>query len=43
MEIPYKGAVRYAIQDIHDGLCSSFSYAGAQNLEEYHAKVKWTT
>lgn len=43
MEIPYKGAVRYAIQDIHDGLCSAFSYAGAQNLEEYHAKAKWTT
>ncbi len=42
MEIPYKGAVKYAIEDIHDGLCSAFSYAGAVNLEEYHAKVKWT-
>jgi IMP dehydrogenase len=43
MEIPYKGAVKYAIEDIHDGLCSAFSYAGAINLEEYHSKVKWTT
>lgn len=43
MEIPYKGAVKYAVKDIHDGLCSSFSYAGAKNLEEYHKKVKWTT
>ena len=42
MEIPYKGAVKYAIEDIHDGLCSAFSYAGALNLEEYHKKVKWT-
>jgi len=43
MEIPYKGAVKYAIKDIHDGLCSAFSYAGAVNLEEFHARVKWTT
>jgi len=43
MEIPYKGAVKYAIKDIYDGLCSAFSYAGAKNLEEFHAKVKWTT
>ena len=41
MEIPYKGAVRYAIKDIHDGLCSAFSYAGASNLKEYHEKVLW--
>jgi len=43
MEIPYKGAVKYAIEDIHDGLCSAFSYAGAANLDEYHDKAKWTT
>ncbi len=42
MEIPYKGAVKYAVEDIHDGLCSAFSYAGAVNLEEYHTKVEWT-
>ena len=42
MEIPYKGAVKYAIEDIHDGLCSAFSYAGAVNLKEYHTKVEWT-
>ena len=43
MEIPYKGAVKYAVQEIHDGLCSAFSYAGAINLEEFHKKVRWTT
>lgn len=43
MEIPYRGAVRYAIKDINDGLCSAFSYAGAVNLEAFHEKVKWIT
>ena len=42
MDIPYKGAVKYAIKEIHDGLCSALSYAGALNLEEFHSKVKWT-
>jgi IMP dehydrogenase len=42
MDIPYKGAVRYAIKEIHDGLCSAFSYAGADNLEDFHSKAKWT-
>jgi len=42
MDIPYKGAVKYAIKEIHDGLCSAFSYAGAVNLEDFHSKVKWT-
>lgn len=42
MDIPYKGAVMYAVKEIHDGLCSAFSYAGAVNLEEFHSKVKWT-
>ncbi|MDA3859945.1 MAG: guanosine monophosphate reductase [Melioribacteraceae bacterium] len=42
MEIPYKGAVKYAIEDIHDGLCSAFSYAGAENLNKYHEKANWT-
>ncbi len=43
MEIPYKGAVKYAIKDINDGLCSAFSYAGAANLDEFHSKAKWVT
>ena len=43
MEIPYKGAVKYAIKDINDGLCSAFSYAGAANLEAFQSKVKWVT
>ena len=43
MEIPYKGAVKYAIKDINDGLCSAFSYAGAANLEAFQSIVKWVT
>jgi len=43
MEIPYKGAVKYAIKDINDGLCSAFSYAGAANLDEFHTRAKWVT
>ncbi len=35
--------IKYAIEDIHDGLCSAFSYAGAADIEEFHKKVKWTT
>jgi len=42
MEIPYKGAVRYAIKEINDGLRSAFSYAGAEDLAAFHAKATWT-
>lgn len=42
MEIPYKGAVKYAVREIHDGLCSALSYAGALNLEQFAKKAKWT-
>jgi IMP dehydrogenase len=39
--VDYKGPVKYVIQNIEDGLRSAFSYAGANNIQEYHKKVKY--
>ena len=33
--IPYKGGVKYIINDITDGLRSALSYGGATTLDEY--------
>ena len=38
--IPYKGKVKRIIQDIQEGIRSSFSYVGANNLSEFHSKVE---
>ena len=38
--IPYKGKVKRIINDIQDGIRSSFSYVGANDITEYHAKVE---
>jgi IMP dehydrogenase len=38
--IPYKGKVRRIINDIQDGIRSSFSYVGANNISEYHSKIE---
>jgi len=38
--IPYKGKVKRIIQDIQEGIRSSFSYVGANNISEYHSKVE---
>ena len=39
--IPYKGKVFRILSDIKDGIRSSFSYVGANNLSEYHSKVEF--
>jgi IMP dehydrogenase len=39
--VDYKGPVKYVIQNIEDGLRSAFSYAGANNIHEYHEKVEY--
>ena len=39
--IPYKGKVYRIISDIRDGLRSSFSYVGADNLLDFQAKCKF--
>jgi len=39
--IPYKGKVRRIITDVIDGLKSSMSYVGANNLEEFHSKCEF--
>ena len=38
--VPYKGKVYRILSDIKDGVHSSFSYVGANNLSEYHSKVE---
>ena len=38
--IPYKGKVKRIINDIQDGIRSSFSYVGANNISEFHSKVE---
>ena len=38
--VPYKGKVKRIISDIIDGLKSSMSYVGANNLEEFHSKCE---
>jgi IMP dehydrogenase len=38
--IPYKGKVKRILRDIQEGIRSSFSYVGANNISEYHTKVE---
>ena len=38
--VPYKGKVHRLLHDIKDGISSSFSYVGANNLSEFHSKVE---
>ena len=38
--IPYKGKVKRIIQDIQEGIRSSFSYVGANNFPEFYSKVE---
>ena len=38
--IPYKGKVKRIIKGIQEGLRSSFSYVGANNISEFHSKVE---
>ena len=39
--IPYKGKIKRILHDIRDGVHSSFSYVGANNMSEYHSKVEF--
>jgi IMP dehydrogenase len=39
--IPYKGKVRRIITDVIDGLKSSMSYVGANNIGEFHSKCEF--
>jgi len=38
--IPYKGKLKRILSDITDGIRSSFSYVGANNISEYHSRVE---
>ena len=39
--IPYKGKVKRILHDITDGIRSSFSYVGANDITEYHSRVEF--
>lgn len=39
--VPYKGGVKYVINRLKEGLQSALSYSGANDINEYHAKVDW--
>jgi IMP dehydrogenase len=38
--IPYKGKTKRILHDIKDGVRSSFSYVGANNIDEFHSLVE---
>lgn len=38
--IPYKGKTIRILSDIKDGIRSSFSYVGANDIDEYHSKIE---
>ena len=38
--IPYKGKVKRIVKDIQEGINSSFSYVGANNISEFHSRVE---
>jgi IMP dehydrogenase len=39
--VNYKGKVKRIINDIMDGVCSSMSYVGADNISEFHSNVSF--
>lgn len=39
-KIPYKGCVNHVLKDIEDSLRSSFSYVGANNIEEFRTNAE---
>ena len=40
--VDYKGKTKRIIKDIEDGLRSSFSYVGAENIEQFKQSVDFT-
>jgi len=40
-KVKYKGTVEKVIDELTDGLRSAFSYAGAKNINEFHAKAEF--
>lgn len=39
--IPFKGGVRFIVNGLTDGIRSAFSYAGADNVDDYYARTEW--
>lgn len=40
-KVPYRGPVNFILEDLQRGIRSGFSYSGARNLQELHAKAKF--
>lgn len=40
-KVPYRGSVKHILKDIQKGIRSGFSYSGARNLQQLHAKAKF--
>ena len=41
IKVPLKGHAKYLMDEIREGVQSTFSYSNAKTLEEYHSRVKW--
>jgi len=39
--IPFKGHVKYILNEVKEGIQSAFSYSGVNTIEEYHQNVDW--
>ena len=39
--VPYRGSVRYVLEDLEKGIRSGFSYSGARNVLELQARARW--
>lgn len=39
--VPYRGSVQHLLQDLDNGIRSGFSYSGAWNMDELHAKSQF--
>jgi IMP dehydrogenase len=42
-QVPYRGPLRLILEDLERGIRSGFSYSGAPNLDELHAKAQFVT
>ena len=39
--VPYRGSVRYILEDLEKGLRSGLSYSGARSIRELQARARW--
>ncbi len=39
--VPYRGSVRYILEDLEKGIRSGLSYTGARTIRELQARAQW--